>query len=47
VTALVLLQTQLDEEPADWPPEFFGMLHGRADLAARSSEILREEFGRS
>jgi hypothetical protein len=28
-------------------PEFFGMLHsGKGDLAARSEEILRAEFGR-
>jgi hypothetical protein len=46
--ALALLEAQLGEEPADWPPAFFGMLHsGQPDLAARSSEILRQEFGRS
>jgi hypothetical protein len=33
-------------EPAALP-EFFGMLHsGKGDLAARSDEILRAEFGR-
>ncbi len=48
VAALALLQAQVGEEPEGWPPAFFGMLHsGKADLAARSSEILREEFGRS
>jgi hypothetical protein len=48
-TALVLLQSQLTDEPEPAPlPEFFGMLHsGKGDLAARSSEILRAEFGRS
>jgi hypothetical protein len=46
--ALALLQAELGQEPAGWPPAFFGMLHsGQPDLAARSGEILRAEFGRS
>jgi hypothetical protein len=46
--ALVLLENQLAEEPQpDALPEFFGMLHsGKGDLAARSEEILRADFGR-
>jgi hypothetical protein len=46
--ALTLLETQLAEEPQPAAlPEFFGMLHsGKGDLAARSEEILRAEFGR-
>jgi hypothetical protein len=46
--ALVLLESQLvDEAQADALPEFFGMLRsGKGDLAARSEEILRSEFGR-
>ena len=46
--ALALLQSQLADEPQlDALPEFFGMLHsGKGDLAARSDEILRAEFGR-
>jgi hypothetical protein len=46
--ALVLLESQLAEEPQPATlPEFFGMLHsGKGDLAARSEEILRAEFGR-
>ena len=46
--ALALLESQVAEqaEPAALP-EFFGMLHsGKGDLAARSDEILRAEFGR-
>jgi hypothetical protein len=46
--ALALLEGQLADqaEPAALP-EFFGMLHsGKGDLAARSDEILRAEFGR-
>jgi hypothetical protein len=48
-TALALLQDQLADISGSAPlPEFFGMLHsGKGDLAARSSEILRAEFGRS
>ena len=43
--ALALLKSQLAEEP-EALPEFFGMLHsGKGDLAARSDEILRAEFG--
>lgn len=47
--ALALLESQLgggrEQEPAQLP-EFFGMLHsGKGDLAARSDEILRAEFG--
>jgi hypothetical protein len=47
--ALTLLQDQLADTPGSAPlPEFFGMLHsGKGDLADRSSEILRAEFGRS
>ena len=44
---LALLEGQLADqaEPAALP-EFFGMLHsGKGDLAARSDEILRAEFG--
>jgi hypothetical protein len=46
--ALALLESQLADEPQpDALPEFFGMLHsGKGDLAARSDEILRAEFGR-
>jgi hypothetical protein len=45
--ALALLESQLAEEPEPAAlPEFFGMLHsGKGDLAARSDEILRAEFG--
>lgn len=48
-TALSLLQDQLADMPGSPPlPEFFGMLHsGKGDLADKSSEILRAEFGRS
>lgn len=45
--ALAILEGQLGDarEPAALP-EFFGMLHsGKGDLAARSDEILRAEFG--
>jgi hypothetical protein len=47
--ALVLLQSQLTGEPQSSElPEFFGMLDSdETDLAARSSEILQAEFGRS
>jgi hypothetical protein len=46
--ALALLENQLSDDPQpDALPEFFGMLHsGKGDLAARSDEILRAEFGR-
>jgi hypothetical protein len=46
--ALALLESQLGDEPRPAAlPEFFGMLHsGKGDLAARSEEILRAEFGR-
>jgi hypothetical protein len=46
--ALALLESQLADEPEVASlPEFFGMLHsGKGDLAARSEEILRAEFGR-
>jgi hypothetical protein len=46
--ALALLESQLvDEAEPAVLPEFFGMLHsGKGDLAARSDEILRAEFGR-
>jgi hypothetical protein len=46
--ALALLESQLADEPEPTGlPEFFGMLHsGKGDLAARSDEILRAEFGR-
>ncbi len=46
--ALTLLESQLIDEPEPARlPEFFGMLHsGKGDLAARSEEILRAEFGR-
>ena len=46
--ALALLQSQLADEPQlDALPGFFSMLHsGKGDLAARSGEILRAEFGR-
>lgn len=46
--ALALLESQLADEPqSDALPEFFGMLRsGKGDLAARSEEILRAEFGR-
>jgi hypothetical protein len=45
--ALALLESKLANEPERAPlPEFFGMLHsGKGDLAARSEEILRAEFG--
>ena len=45
--ALALLESQLADEPEPAGlPEFFGMLHsGKGDLAARSEEILRAEFG--
>lgn len=44
---LTLLEGQLADEPESAAlPEFFGMLHsGKGDLAARSDEILRAEFG--
>jgi hypothetical protein len=45
--ALALLESQIAQE-AEPPalPEFFGMLRsGKGDLAARSDEILRAEFG--
>ena len=47
--ALALLQDQIADEPNSAPlPEFFGMLHsGQSDLAERSADILRAEFGRS
>ena len=47
--ALAHTQSQLAEEPESTPlPDFFGMLHsGKGDLAARSSDILRADFGRS
>lgn len=47
--ALAILQGQLTDVPGSAPlPEFFGMLHsGKGDLADRSSDILRAEFGRS
>jgi hypothetical protein len=47
--ALTLLQSQLTDEPESYElPEFFGMLDSaETDLAARSSEILQAEFGRS
>jgi hypothetical protein len=47
--ALALLHDQLpDVSDSAPPPEFFGMLHsGKGDLADRSAEILRAEFGRS
>ena len=46
--ALALLEGQLADKAAPAAlPEFFGMLHsGRGELAARSDEILRAEFGR-
>jgi hypothetical protein len=47
--ALALLENQLggESEQSAQLPEFFGMLHsGKGDLAARSDEILRAEFGR-
>lgn len=46
--ALALLDSQLGDESEPGPlPGFFGMLHsGKGDLAARSEEILRAEFGR-
>lgn len=45
--ALALLESELVEESAPQAlPDFFGMLHsGKGDLAARSDEILRDEFG--
>jgi hypothetical protein len=45
--ALALLESQVaDQAEAAALPEFFGMLHsGKGDLAARSDEILRAEFG--
>lgn len=45
--ALALLESQMGGEAEPGPlPEFFGMLHsGKGDLAARSDEILRAEFG--
>ena len=47
--ALALLQSQLTDKPQSSElPEFFGMLDSdETDLAARSSEILQAEFGRS
>ena len=46
--ALALLQSQLAESETSELPEFFGILDSdETDLAARSSEILRAEFGRS
>lgn len=47
--ALTLLEDQLTDTPGSAPlPDFFGMLHsGKGDMAERSSEILRAEFGRS
>jgi hypothetical protein len=47
VEALALLEGQLADAPGPFAmPEFFGMLHsGKGDLAARSDEILRAEFG--
>jgi hypothetical protein len=46
--ALAFLESHLADEPGPASlPEFFGMLHsGKGDLAARSEEILRAEFGR-
>jgi hypothetical protein len=46
--ALALLESQMADDQENEPlPEFFGMLHsGKGDLAARSSDILRTEFGR-
>jgi hypothetical protein len=46
--ALALLESQLTDEPEPAQlPEFFGMLRlGKGDLAARSEEIPRAEFGR-
>ena len=37
----------ISDNPATWPPQFAAMMRsGRSDLAARSEDILREEFGR-
>lgn len=45
--ALAMLESQLAQEAEPVaPPGFFGMLRsGKGDLAARSEEILRAEFG--
>jgi hypothetical protein len=45
--ALALLESQLADEPEPVEmPKFFGALHsGKGDLAVRSEEILRAEFG--
>jgi hypothetical protein len=35
-----------DSNDAAWPPSWFGSIHaGRSDTAARTEEILRDEFG--
>ena len=46
--ALALLESQVGDQAEHAAlPEFFGMLHSaKGDLAARSDEILRTEFGR-
>lgn len=46
--ALALLERQAIEGPESIAmPEFFGMLHsGKGDLAGRSDDILRAEYGR-
>lgn len=45
--ALALLESQLAQEAESAAmPEFFGMMRsGKGDLAARSGDILRAEFG--
>ncbi|WP_261555390.1 hypothetical protein [Frankia tisae] len=48
ILALVRESTPTEDGDAEWPlPDFVGALSsGKGDLAARSSEILREEIGR-
>jgi hypothetical protein len=37
----------VSDKRATWPPKFASMMRsGKGDLAARSEDILREEFGR-
>lgn len=48
ILAIVRESTPTEDDGDEWPlPDFVGALSsGKGDLAARSSEILREEMGR-
>jgi hypothetical protein len=48
ILAIVRESTPTEDGGEEWPlPDFVGALSsGKGDLAARSSEILREEMGR-